>query len=512
MKSQPIAIASLLQVAVPTTFAAGPFGGRAVEENSATSSSLLRRRSELLHKSNRPKEQERRRLKGAEDYDPYLGMAASDRKLDGHEDPMSMPAATGCSFCPDGLTVPADTLLPTNDGANCGTVSSYAATVAPGGQMCDTLKLAETLCCPKEEPPTTSTCPDELTSSVDLADGEATFSYAVVDDMYLCGSLESNTESWIGFGINPTGVMLNGDGIVSIPETGTVAKVKLTDDNSARIQPVPVAKQTLVDTSFTQVDGKTTIKFGKLLTEPDEHEINPSGVNTFLFAIGSSNELGYHAKRDSFTLDLSGEPSDEEPVEEESMSMPADEEPVEEEPPVDEEPVDEEPVEEQQEPVDEEPVDEEPVDEEPVEEPAEEQGPLFGSKSSKAKSAKAKSAKAVDAKAKKSNGAKSLKTPKNPMAKVYKNDETSDDVDSKSGKANTSSDSSEAKTESSKSGKVKSEVDAKAEKVSSKATKTVDASAKAAKKQGSKSVAKSTKASTISSAKASKETSVSSDS
>jgi len=157
----------------------------------------------------------------------------------------------------------------------------------------------------------TMVCPVELATSTRLPQGDIIFSYSVIDDI-LCGRLESSEESWIGFGISPTGMMAGGDGIIGLPDGnggGTVSKWKLSDEDGARIQPVPEEKQTLLQSSLVQAgDGNTVMTFAKYLKEDGEHEILVNGENTFLYALGSTNDIGYHVTRGMFRMSISTPP------------------------------------------------------------------------------------------------------------------------------------------------------------------------------------------------------------
>ena len=120
----------------------------------------------------------------------------------------------------------------------------------------------------------------------------------------LCGRVEqTDAEGWIGFGNSPTGEMEGGIGIVGIPGDGTVEKYYLGD---GEIERLPDEKQTLMFASITQDDvGTTIMEFAKFLEEEDELPILANGDNIFLFALGASNQLGYHPGGEgSFTLDL----------------------------------------------------------------------------------------------------------------------------------------------------------------------------------------------------------------
>jgi len=171
-------------------------------------------------------------------------------------------------------------------------------------------------------------CPEALPNKIRLADGDVRFSYAIVDDSILCAQMQSNTVSWMGFGISPTGLMADGYGIIGVADPaasttrqsddeGSVTKWKLTNIDNQRLQPVPPEQQTLMHTSFEQRGGRTIMKFAKYLVEEGEPSIVLGEENTFLYALGANNEIGYHAKRDSFVVDLTSSTDTETPEEEE---------------------------------------------------------------------------------------------------------------------------------------------------------------------------------------------------
>jgi hypothetical protein len=67
---------------------------------------------------------------------------------------------------------------------------------------------------------------------------------------------------------------------------------------------MPDSAQTLTDASVEVNDGKTIMKFTKIMKETGEIEIT-TGKNIFLWAYGSSDILGFHAAKSPFDLDLS---------------------------------------------------------------------------------------------------------------------------------------------------------------------------------------------------------------
>lgn len=166
-------------------------------------------------------------------------------------------------------------------------------------------------------------CSKELATSTSLNMGALTFYHYVAlapegdaRGGILCGRLERSdgTAGWIGFGMSPDGEMDNGIGIIGLPSTssdggsGSVEKYWLSGENPY-VERMSDDKQTLQFASITQNadDGSTVMEFAKFLNEEDELPIllADEGENTFLFALGGSNELGYHSSgMGSFTLAL----------------------------------------------------------------------------------------------------------------------------------------------------------------------------------------------------------------
>jgi hypothetical protein len=81
-------------------------------------------------------------------------------------------------------------------------------------------------------------------------------------------------------------------------------KYNLLDKSNSGVQPMPEEQQTLTDAKVEVNNGQTIMEFTKVMAEPNEIEIT-TGDNNFLYAYGSSETLGYHAKRDSFVQNLS---------------------------------------------------------------------------------------------------------------------------------------------------------------------------------------------------------------
>jgi len=156
-------------------------------------------------------------------------------------------------------------------------------------------------------------CPSELTQLTTLHEDPALNLYTAVvlsptsdSESILCARLEYDSEAWVGFGISPTGMMFGANAIIGVPAYDSVMKFNSTLDptKQAPFAAMDETHQTLMNNKVTYEDGVTVVEFTKLLKEEGEHEILADGENTFLWAVGTGNEPGYHAARDKFTLDF----------------------------------------------------------------------------------------------------------------------------------------------------------------------------------------------------------------
>ena len=132
---------------------------------------------------------------------------------------------------------------------------------------------------------------------------------AIVDPIEntLTAELVYNGIGWVGMAFtNEQPVMVGAEAVIGLPDepnsASNPAKYNLNQRSDAGVVRMPAEKQTLIDASITQENGKTTLKFTKLLFEDGEHPIFSDRSNTFLFAHGSSNTLGFHAGFGGFTL------------------------------------------------------------------------------------------------------------------------------------------------------------------------------------------------------------------
>jgi len=155
-------------------------------------------------------------------------------------------------------------------------------------------------------------CPDVLDRST-IIDTEATLHYAVVPSNptesgngLFCARLEVKTDGWVALAISADGRMIGSEAIIALPSDGTVLKYDLGAMSVNRVIPMAEEKQTLIDPSIIQEDGKTILEFSKLLVEEGEIPILEEGENAFLHARGSGSSLGYHGpSRSSFAVDFS---------------------------------------------------------------------------------------------------------------------------------------------------------------------------------------------------------------
>jgi hypothetical protein len=81
-------------------------------------------------------------------------------------------------------------------------------------------------------------------------------------------------------------------------------KYSLSGESTDGVVLMPDSPQTLSDTSVEVPNGKTIMKFTRIMKETGEIEIT-TGKNIFQWAHGSSNVLGFHADKSPFDLDLS---------------------------------------------------------------------------------------------------------------------------------------------------------------------------------------------------------------
>jgi DOMON domain len=121
-------------------------------------------------------------------------------------------------------------------------------------------------------------------------------------------TMEYAALGWIGFAFSDDLLMPNSLAVIAMPDDGTGTPLKY-DIGGSRTQSAivvaPTERQTLTEASYTQNATHTTMTFTKSLAEANEQAILLSGMNNFLYAVGSSNTFGYHASRRPFAFDFS---------------------------------------------------------------------------------------------------------------------------------------------------------------------------------------------------------------
>ena len=152
--------------------------------------------------------------------------------------------------------------------------------------------------------PTPVICSFDANEPLDLR-GDGTLmmkNYINLADKTVSVQLEYNDEAWIGFAFTEEAVMVPNVATIGLPDDNVVEKYSLTLRTLAGVTPLEGLRQTLVDGSIVQAEGRTTLEFTKLLSEDDEVEVRTNAANRFNWAIGSSNDLSVHLDRGSILL------------------------------------------------------------------------------------------------------------------------------------------------------------------------------------------------------------------
>lgn len=135
-------------------------------------------------------------------------------------------------------------------------------------------------------------------------DDDLRMSYVVTDDS-LKVELDYDGEAWIGLGTHPIfdGKMIGSEAWIALPDINSTPVIY--NLNSYLRQGARVADdQTLQNGLILQSSGSTVMRFDKLLNDGDNVPIDGSGDVVFIWAIGRSNDLGFHMRRGAFRLSL----------------------------------------------------------------------------------------------------------------------------------------------------------------------------------------------------------------
>lgn len=145
-------------------------------------------------------------------------------------------------------------------------------------------------------------CPDDLPGRVELDGAGLALSYGILEtEQAFCGKLESNTEAWVGFGVQPEGVMqmVGAHAVIADGKTNKVQQYTLNSKISTGI--ALSESQSLTENVIVQEGGVTVAIFKQPLIG---NGLALTSQNVYLLAKGMSNNLGYHASRGFVTLDF----------------------------------------------------------------------------------------------------------------------------------------------------------------------------------------------------------------
>lgn len=184
--------------------------------------------------------------------------------------------------------------------------SPIAATLLPGQSARDPTAT------PTEVSEVTS-APTELTSEeqevteLEISD-DCTLAYRVNGWDALTITMEltcEGVEEWVGIGFSTDGFMQNSEAVLGIPGNNQPIKYSLNGKSADAVVQMPEHKQTLINASLeVDNDGRTLMKFTKIMKEEGGIEIKHGGEIFLLYARGMSTNLGYHAERSSVKLTL----------------------------------------------------------------------------------------------------------------------------------------------------------------------------------------------------------------
>jgi DOMON domain len=112
-------------------------------------------------------------------------------------------------------------------------------------------------------------------------------------------------EGWIGFGVSPDGEMIFSQTVIGLPGAGEDPVIyNLAAKDISGVVPAKSDQQILTSSSITQENGITTLTFTVPLESDAPFSVSASGDTGYVYAYGSSNELGYHAARGALSASI----------------------------------------------------------------------------------------------------------------------------------------------------------------------------------------------------------------
>ena len=125
--------------------------------------------------------------------------------------------------------------------------------------------------------------------------------YANLDDETVTFRMTYAGQAWLGLGISRFGLMQGSDAMIGTLADG-VRKYDLEETNLAGV--VLSEEQTLTGAWFRQNDTHTMMRFTKPMREAGDMPLSATARNTFIYAIGTGNNLMAHRRAGAFRTTL----------------------------------------------------------------------------------------------------------------------------------------------------------------------------------------------------------------
>ena len=141
-----------------------------------------------------------------------------------------------------------------------------------------------------------------------LEDGKVVISFDVDQDAdTLSVQFVLEGQGWVSVGYSPDGRMVGATAVIGLPDEAVASGTNpslyfLSSRDEAGVQRLPADAQTLLDADVTQNDTHTVLGFTRALVENDVVNVDLNAANTFVYAYGSTNGLGFHASREVLTV------------------------------------------------------------------------------------------------------------------------------------------------------------------------------------------------------------------
>ena len=153
---------------------------------------------------------------------------------------------------------------------------------------------------------TSSTRQSTRISRIEISD-KCIFAYRFNDDaktITMALTCKGVVDKWLGVGFSVDGQMQNAEAVLGLPGK-MPRKYDLNGKSIDTVVEMPANKQTLIEPSLeVDAEDRTVLRFAKIMKEEDEIEIKQGGEIYLLYALGTSQELGYHAERQSLKVTL----------------------------------------------------------------------------------------------------------------------------------------------------------------------------------------------------------------